>query len=334
MIKTVRAFPDQAAAAKALSTLPALPKLHRSYPFGVDEIPLFEPGLLTQVAHLLRSLPFWGLNCTAQHLKNLETLCFALVQAGCDHLHLHTKFWNKFGPDPTWSKAHIARVREHQRANALFKKVIAQFNERHGTNIAVTSITLECEELRVTGDGSHNKAVKYCQQVAESTMQRAFPAAIVGWYNFRPGIGLFTENQLRANPLWSVALYVPADLDRLRRGYRDVVERHAVYFPDGRGNVELWAALGGSTPVNEKFDETWDYSWRHSWDLGAEINDQSGYFASQPEHDLWPTPRVMFWPTLLHPRMPQTLVHLYWYCCGVAGIKPPYDEGVCVGCGS
>jgi hypothetical protein len=306
----VMTTPSHDGIAQTLAPLPALPKVHYSWPLPPEMLEDANDPLLQEwirITHAAGLSANWltesWVNVAVEAVQEVNDQNPDIpATISLAYSPYHFDGW-PYGAPPTYSGPEYATALDRIRANFVLAKTwLEQANAALGANVAVSAILLDCElwfveEDDVEGHEEWNAALDEKHDAVYDICKSLFPDAIIHWYHrgLPPGYRLFTlrEQGDSASP----ALYHTPEPDVVRWGFRQVYDEAQAH---GISLVIPWFALGEAYWTLPNGYRTYicdlNYELSLSWQLGAEVN---GLWDAQPPDDSTPweaASQVIFYP--------------------------------------
>jgi len=309
-----------------LSTLPALPKPHHSWPLPAG-IAQTQPQVYLDFVRITHSAPLDVLYSTQSDVESAVEACASAMASGTPaSVAVNFSPWTV---DLGWPTGTAPTVEGSLESTAMqlyniratnVSQWLQQANSAHQTNVSVGVVMIDSESFELNEsqpfDSPWNSAITRKHNLVYNATVAAFPDAVVEWYSRGAVIRsssptgwsqttLFTLEEQGST--FGVSLYSVADLGYTRESFNRTNNLATAAGPAGAGGTTPWIALGCGYRRNFSstvFDFQWDYDRMASWQLGAEINND--WFGQQPERFAsWTAAkRVLMYPSIFDTRSP------------------------------
>jgi hypothetical protein len=334
-----------AAVTNPLAGLPALPKIHHSYPLYLD---VAAPGLqavlhdYARITGAVAPAPLWSLTRAEGHAA-------ARIAVGANAtVDLNYSPWvspgSPFPPHvpPTYDGP------EEAAEMALYDKRLRaarRWVETEG-GAAVGAVLLDQERWNAGLNASWAAAVTRKNNLYYNATTAVFPNASIQLYG-RGGVdrvpyplcascadgwwanGYYSLSPDELGDVFATSLYTVPEVGYTRAAFNRTVANARAH---GKRSVTPWIALGcgwARTLAGHAFDLGWNYDYADSWQLGREAN--VPWFAARPQRFAeWGFAReAAFYPSVFDPRTAAVansswraaFNHFVMYVRGAAGIK-------------
>lgn len=326
-----------------LSALPALPKVHYSWPLKGELLRDRNSPVLNNLARITHALSVSGEWTNAGQIDNFVFVCARLnntiqptikCSLAVNFIPWRWKFDKKL-PPPAKGPTYYAEIRYFTERLNFVKRCVEESNERYSSHVKVSAVLLDCEHFRARpNDPIWNEGIRSKLDKTYSLANAAFPNARIEWFyhGMRPATGkagwertiTWTGKEIKT-PL-SCAFYCLPKIEQMREMYRETCK-----LADEKAIEEVtpWVSLAsGYRPdmtLPHKWHFDWDYDVEHSYQLGAELNIPR---FSERRDSYAPYNRakvVVFYPPPFDKRTPKWAKHFIAYVRGATGVNKLED---------
>lgn len=326
-----------------LRELEPLPKVHYSWPLPYKTI---GDDLLYEYVRLTHAASITGEWHGSKEVERAVRICRQVnatkpkipASIGINYSPWHRRFGKELPPTDT-GPTHQAELDYLRKRMETIRSALAEANETHQTDIAVTCVMFDSERFHTRkGDDAWNAAMTDKYNAAYDVVREVFPKVRIEWYArgaVHPSASntgwtassLFTLEE--SGESFGCSLYHVPEIEITRQTFRrtaDAARKH------GCESVTPWIALasGYRRQVDEfhKWSLDWNYDLVYSWKLGAEVNNS---WHGAPERELRFAPWRMAEIAIFYPepfgRSPHWGKHFVAYVRGAHMIRELPEQG-------
>ncbi len=320
-----------------LRELKPLPKVHYSWPVPFDKL---SDDLLYEYVRLTNAVSVSGEWGTTEQIEQSVAVCKRVndempkvpASIGINYSVWHRRFGKDLPPTDI-GPTHQAELDYLQSRMESLRTALAEANQKHQTDIAISAVLFDSEHFHVKpDDAAWNEAITAKYDAATDVVRTVFPKVRIEWYArgaIHPGASptgwsestYFTLDEKAGS--FGCSLYQVPEIGYTREIFRRTAanaEQH------GCAEVTPWIALASGyrrqTDKYHEFSLDWNYDLIYSWQLGAEVN--HAWFGAPERHERfapWNKAKIaIFYPEPFG-RTPHWPEHFVTYVRGAHLIK-------------